>query len=292
MSYILLTIVFNSLIYVIFKLFELNNIKNLQAIVVNYLMCSLMGFFFTGASQFAQALPHFTSVIPYAVVLGLLFVTVFSCIGESTKRYGVSATSIADKLSFILPVIFAFFVYQEPVTALKIIGILLSMVAIVFAVIDSDADKDNTVPSSWYYPFVVFLGGGVISILLKEIQVRFPEVNYSIFLVFLFGVAFLVGAILILVQWLRKRFQWHGKSILAGIGLGIPNYFSIYFLLQALDTIPSSSIVFPVVNIGIVALSALFGLWFFKEHLKPINIIGLVLAILSIALFLIPTFYE
>jgi uncharacterized membrane protein len=67
--------------------------------------------------------------------------------------------------------------------------------------------------------------------------------------------------------------------------LGIFNYFSIYFLLRALqnDFINSSSI-FTINNVAIVLLSTIFGILFFKETLSKKNWFGIGLAVISIIL--------
>ncbi|HRB19940.1 MAG TPA: hypothetical protein PKZ14_07645, partial [Chitinophagales bacterium] len=70
-----------------------------------------------------------------------------------------------------------------------------------------------------------------------------------------------------------------------GIILGIPNYFSLYFLLKTLDTLTwQSSIIFPINNLGIVGLSAIAGVALFQEKMNTQKIIGFILAISSIIL--------
>jgi uncharacterized membrane protein len=73
------------------------------------------------------------------------------------------------------------------------------------------------------------------------------------------------------------------KAILWGVLLGIPNYFSMYFLVKTLGVFPASYI-FPINNIGIVALSTIIALLAFKEQLNKKNILGLGLAIIAILL--------
>ena len=75
------------------------------------------------------------------------------------------------------------------------------------------------------------------------------------------------------------------KSIQAGILLGVPNYFSIYFLLKAIGSYSeSSALVFGLNNIGIVILSTLLSMLIFKETLSRGNKIGIAMALLSIVL--------
>ena len=78
------------------------------------------------------------------------------------------------------------------------------------------------------------------------------------------------------------------KNVYWGILLGIPNYFSMLFLVKTLSYFPTASAtIFPINNIGIVAVSTMVSVWFFKEKLNSKNIIGLLLSLTAIALIAI-----
>ena len=74
------------------------------------------------------------------------------------------------------------------------------------------------------------------------------------------------------------------KSIFWGVIFGIPNFFSLVFFLKALGSM-SSSIVFPLVSMGVVVSSSLIGLLLFKEKLTKSNWIGILLSICAIYIF-------
>ena len=82
-----------------------------------------------------------------------------------------------------------------------------------------------------------------------------------------------------------KRKKWIFKNIKAGIILGIPNYFSIYFLLKSLQSY-DTSLVFPVLNISVVLCSALVGCKIYNEDLSKTKILGLILACISILILI------
>jgi drug/metabolite transporter (DMT)-like permease len=76
-----------------------------------------------------------------------------------------------------------------------------------------------------------------------------------------------------------------GKSILGGIVLGIPNYFSLYYLIKMLDSqVFESSTIFTIHNVAIVIVSTLIGILFFKEKISLRNGIGITLALIAIYL--------
>ena len=75
------------------------------------------------------------------------------------------------------------------------------------------------------------------------------------------------------------------KNVLAGIILGVPNYFSIIFLIKALQNKNiESSTLFTVNNVGVVVVSTFVGLWLFKEQFSAKNKVGIALALLGIVL--------
>lgn len=288
MYYLILTILFSSFIYIIFKLFDANRVHTFQAIVANYFTCAVIGFLFTGVDQFEQVLSVLQPAIPYAAILGLLFIIVFTHIGYTSQKFGVGVASISDKLSLVLPAVAAFILYQDSITFLKIAGILLSIIAVFLAINKKENTQHEDLKKYRHYPIVVFIGAGLISVLLKQVQHQFPEINYNSFLIFLFGVAFFFGFIFFIFQLLNKKITFSLRSIIAGILLGIPNYFSIFFIMKSLDT-PNwqSSVVFPVMNIGIVVITSIIGLLLFKETMNKKNAFGLLLAVVAILFLLI-----
>jgi uncharacterized membrane protein len=58
----------------------------------------------------------------------------------------------------------------------------------------------------------------------------------------------------------------------------------LYFVLAALHDYQSGSVVIPIINVGIIALSAVVSFFFFQERLTWKNLIGIGLAILAILL--------
>ena len=78
-----------------------------------------------------------------------------------------------------------------------------------------------------------------------------------------------------------KKQGFKMRNVIYGLSLGIPNYLSILFVLKSLNKM-DSSLVFPILNIGVVVLSALIGWGYYKEHLSKLNWLGVILAITSI----------
>jgi uncharacterized membrane protein len=74
-------------------------------------------------------------------------------------------------------------------------------------------------------------------------------------------------------------------SVVNGIAIGVPNYFSIWCLLKILKQNPGrSAAIIPVNNTGIVLFSAVVAGLAFNERVTLVNRIGIGLSIISIAL--------
>ena len=98
------------------------------------------------------------------------------------------------------------------------------------------------------------------------------------------GVALIVIAIIfILIQKPSINKNQYLKTSIAGVELGILNWYSTFFFLRVIRLLPIS-IFIPLYNICFVLLSVLLGRILFKEKFDKNKIIGSIIAILSIVL--------
>jgi drug/metabolite transporter (DMT)-like permease len=283
MSYLVITILMNVIISAIFKLFPRYDINALQAIVVNYIVCVITGCLYIGRIPFNAANTQ-ASWFPWSLGLGLVFIGMFRLLAYNTQHYGITTTTIANKLSLVIPVLFSVFLYNEQAGIGKVLGILLAFPAVYFASREK-ADGGN-VRHNLFWPAVLFIGSGLLDTSLKYAQhhcLTSPD-DHAVFSIHIFGVAAITGIVITIVSLLQKKpIAW--RNVVAGICVGIPNYFSIYFLIRTLDCgIMQSSAAIPVINIGILVVSSIVAILFFKERANPLRITGLVLAIIAILL--------
>jgi drug/metabolite transporter (DMT)-like permease len=103
-----------------------------------------------------------------------------------------------------------------------------------------------------------------------------------------FFAAAIVGTVILLFRVAEKKAVLEWKSVVGGITLGVPNYFSFVFMLMALETMAwGSAIIFPVSNLSTIAISTIAAYIIFKERSSKINLIGLGFAALSIILIIL-----
>ena len=280
---LVLSICCSSLIFVIFKLYDIYKIETLFAIITNYFVACLVGLYLYSGEvkplEIAEQ-PWFLGTL----LLGLLFIVVFNLMAKTSQTVGVSVASVATKMSLVVPVIFGVLVYKETLGFLKVLGILMALAAVYFASIKQR--KVAFKRSDLILPVLVFLGSGIIDTSIKYVQeVHIKEHEFPLFSATVFAAAAFVGLVFIIFKAFKTPLKISFKNILGGIALGVPNYFSIYYLLRALQnpTLNSAS-VFTINNVAIVMLSTLLGILLFKEQISAKNWGGIALAILSITL--------
>lgn len=283
MIWLLLSIVCSTAIFVTFKLFDKFNVDNLQAIVINYFIAYGFGTLFTGFTHSPLNIPSF-AWFGSALILGVMFVTLFQIMALVSQKIGVSVVSVAVKMSLIVPVLFAVYYYNEKAGITKMAGVILALFAVFLAT--RKKEKIKLHPSYAWLPLILFAGCGFLDAFLKYNQQELiPPEEHSVFTSSTFLISGLAGIGFLLARAFKKRVKFQWKNLIGGIILGIPNYGSIYFLLKALEFEGlESSVIFPVNNVGIVLLSVLTGTFIFRERLSFQNRIGIVLAILSILL--------
>lgn len=272
----------STIISLIFKGFQIYGVRNLPAIVVNYFVCVICGSLFQG--EFPLSTDIFSQDwIWLAFILGFIFIGGFNLNALSVQRAGIAVTSVVQRISLILSVVFAIFFFKEPIDVTKGIGIFLGIAAVFLTVkFESDGSKKR---NNWILPIGVFLLAGLIEILLTVAQ-RFYQADGNVtFTVTLFCWAGILGLVFALLKPPADgSSRFTRRDILGGIALGIPNFFSIHLILVALGQGLDAATVFPVLNVATIVLSAIAALLLFREQLSPKQWLGVAVATFAILL--------
>ncbi|MDB5016587.1 MAG: EamA-like transporter family protein [Mucilaginibacter sp.] len=279
MLYILLSICCSVTVSILLKLAKRYHIDVYQAITWNYSMAILLSWLFLKPHlQNLGDAPIFT----YSV-LGLLLPALFVILAVSVKLSGIVRTDIAQRLSLFIPIIASFLLFDEKITGLKLLGIILGFTAIIFSIPWQKNNVSNKgAGNAWLYLLVVFAGMGIIDVLFKQIA-AFKPIAYGTSLFIVFVLAFIFALIGLLYQVITKRMRFSWPHILIGWFLGIANFGNILFYLKAHKALANQpSTVFSAMNIGVIVVGALIGLLIFKEKLSRLNKAGIVIAIIAI----------
>ena len=285
MYYLTICILLNVFLFVAFRTFTSWRIKVFPAVVVNYTICAILGVFFLQGISWHEITPFAETWHYYALLLGGIFIATFFMLGMTTNVFGITIATISSKMSLIIPVTFGLFVFKTTVHTFNFwnyLGIALALAAVVLTSI-----RDSNTAFSWssrglkqFLPLALFLLAGTLDTIINYVNYKFLNVETQIVFIWLiFLTAASIGIFILVIRW--EPFPW--KSLWGGIYLGIPNFFSMYFIVKALSAFNNDgAVLFPLFNVGIIIGSTLAAVTIFREQLLTINRLGIILAILSV----------
>jgi drug/metabolite transporter (DMT)-like permease len=288
MVFLLLSILSSTTIFIVFKLIGRYKVNTFSAIIVNYIIACSAGFFLSHSNPFTSEILK-SDWLPLSLFLGVLFITMFRLIGQSVLKVGVSTTSVATKMSVIIPILFTVAIEaNDTLTPMKICGIALALVAVFLT--SYKPENGHIQLSKTLLPIGIFIGIGILDSLVKYAQFRYVsnEIN-PIFSGVTFCIAGLTGILLLPFNRSAASEFKRVKTWIFGTFLGLANFGSMYFFIAALNHVDivtgnqvQGTIIFGINNIGIVALGVIIGYLLFNERPTKLNWSGIALSLLAI----------
>ena len=280
-----------------FKIFQRKEIDSHQAIFFNYLTAFVLGLIGSLGGEVTVNPLKADWLLP-VIILGVIFMLGMVFLSASTRRVGVAISTVCSRSSMIIPIIVSYMMIEGSSKPkwLLIALVLVAMTLTVWTGRQQDGHKLSVIDI--LAPISVFLSFGASNSFLKVLQHRVSVANaglseqtinseLSLITSSVFFVAMLVCSYSFFIKdESGKRTPISLKNVIGGASLGIINYLCTYCLMLSMKTI-DSSLLFPFHNIGIVAIGAFVGWLAYGEKLKPHQVLGIVLAAVSIALLCI-----
>jgi len=284
MIYILYTILLFNVLIIIFKFFAKFKIDNLQALIVNYIVAATCGFIF---SEKEVTLSYVINApwLYHAMIIGFLFIVVFNFYAFGTQKVGIAITTVANKMSLVIPVAFALILDpSDKISLVKLLGFAFALAGIYLSSTNNGRLSFNK--DYLWLILLVFFGQGIADAIFSDSKSLIKPGEDMQYFIVLFIIAGLSGLLILASRSIKQKPKFEAKNILGGIALGIPNFFSLLFMLRALKT-PKLNVsqVYPMVSMGVVVLSAVIGLIIYKEKISKSNWLGIMLAVGAIAIF-------
>lgn len=283
------SIVFSSWLTLSFKLVEKFGINTFQAIVFNYITCVITGSFVNGTFPINKDVMG-EEWFRWAMLMGTIFISLFNVIAKTAQTMGVAVASVGNKLSLVIPFLFSIYLYNEEATIFKIVGVVAALIAVVLTCwpAPGHVEPSGKVVKTAYFllPVILFVASGLLDTMIKYVETTYiNEENQNAYLISAFAAAASIGVISLVFLFASGRIKFEPKAVIAGIIIGIPNYFSIWCLMGVLKAFAgNSSAIIPINNMGIVLFSTVAAFLMFKEKLTKLNWMGIVLSIIAIAL--------
>jgi drug/metabolite transporter (DMT)-like permease len=285
MLFLALAILGSGVIPVIFRAFDGWRVNLFWAIPSNYVTCVLIGHFLAGNSlNFAGLISQ--SWIWFAVFQGVLLAVNFYLLAHTAQRAGVAIAALASRLSVAIPSLLAFLLYGDSLTVVKIAGLIAALLALYLC---TAPDRGMGALKSHLFqlsPILVFVTFGCYFSILKYLQTYYLDnSSYHYYVMSGFVFAFVSSIVIGLGKGVFSAAGFHARHILAGIFLGVINYVAVYALLKvlALEGWESSQL-FPIYSVGVVAVSALLAMLFFRERLSRQKTVGLAVGLAAVVL--------
>ena len=273
MFYLFLAICCSALIAIIMRIAQPRIDNPTGLLAGNYILCTVLAFL--------MSIPNLsqTAGLPFCVGLGivngLVYLGGFVFMQWSTKHNGVVLSSIFMKLGILVSTLISIIWFREMPTTLQVIGFILAVLAIIVINYRKGTSLSR---GSWALILMLCLSGMCDG--MSKIYEVFgnPQIQNT-FLFFTFGSA------TVFCLWLMKRRgeRLGKKELLYGSLLGIPNFFTSLFLLNALRRIPGV-IAFPTYSVATILVVALAGLLIFREKLEKKQIVGAALICVALVL--------
>nr|MCR4662795.1 hypothetical protein [Endomicrobiaceae bacterium] len=268
------SIVCSVAVSILLKISKNKGISINQAVAINYPVAAISTFLLfkpNFSTNFNVLLSEWQILLP----LGILMPSIFIIMGECVNRAGIAKSDAAQRLSLFLPILAAFLIFGETVSAGKLLAVGLAIISL-SALVYKPKSKTQSTGAIWTL-LGVWFGYGIIDILFKQLSKNAAMTTTNLCTLFIFS------GIVLFTYLIIRRIKWNIPSIFGGIILGCLNFGNIYFYFrahQAYDNNPT--LIFAAMNLGVISLGTIIGTAIFKEKINVINIIGIVLAIIAI----------
>lgn len=281
MIFLLLSVFLSSLLFIGFKWLSRQSVYLLMVILGNYVSCIVTAYIINKGFSLAF---FSTADIIQCLGLGILFFFTFYAMGYSSTHIGVGITGASTKMSLVIPVLFGTLFLNEPFHLFQIFGFIMALISVVLI---SYNPLDHISRTQLLIPIFIFFSSGLIDTLLNIIQSTFVQKQASLAtgIAIIFTGALISSVVFIAIT--NRAILTHTRSLLFGFLLGIPNYFSVYFLILALGSgLLPSNLFYMINNTAVMLLSFLLALVLFKEQINYRKLIGIIMAVMAIYLTL------
>ena len=270
----------------LFRWFSLVGIHTQTAILINYLVCIVTGTLLAGKEHiFRSDLPTQPWFWP-CLGLGVLFIVVFSAMGQSAKLAGSALTAMASKMGLLIPVLTAVLFLGESWNWIILPGLLCTLGALVLLNPARNKGAEHMDFKALALLLLVFFGSGLVDAGVKLVQHFFlknSSTDQTITLIF--SGAFATGLLQHLLAKGNAALLPSLRDIGGGVILGVCNYGSMYTLVNALDKSGlAGAFLFPVNNLGVVMVTTGAAYLLFRETLSRRQWLGLICAAFAIGL--------
>lgn len=272
---LLLAILSSAMIAVIMRLAQPRIDYPTGLLAGNYIVCSLLALILSISELPSLASGSLGLPVGLGLLNGLLYLGSFALMQWNTRQNGVVLSSVFMKLGILVPTLLSVVWFKEMPTLLQVLGFVIALAAIMII----NYQKGTKLSRNSWALILMLLVGGMGDGMSKVYEVYGSPATKNIFLFFTFFAALL----LCLGRIAKKKEKLGCKELLYGTALGIPNFFSSWFLLRSLSSVPAV-IAFPTFSVAVILVVSAAGVLFFRERLSRKQLLGGLLICVALVL--------
>lgn len=286
MVFLIFAIICSSAIPVLFKALGRWGLDVRVVVTCNYLICAICGALLAGHTYWWPAESRIF-MLGLAVVQGGFLAGNLFLLAYTSQTVSVALAAFSSRVAVAVPTAAAFFLFGDHLSAAKMAGIGLALVAL-YIVTVTKATEQRPIGRRFLLP-IVFVSYGLHFLFFKYVQAHYlTDHTFHVYLgqSFLFAFLLSLGPLFLGSRETkssgtaqrRRAFGW-------GLLLGANNYLAIYLFIKTLS-LPGweSSVIFPSFSFGVVLLSSVSAVILFHERLNRIQLSGLAVGLLSVVL--------
>ncbi len=223
-----------------------------------------------------------------------LSIVIYTVIGMKIMSIGSVAiyTMFLMAGGMFVPFLYGVIFLNEQLSVLKIIGVVLLFVALVFPVLNKNETKNKNLKLFIALSICVFIFNGLVGVFNKTHQISPYAISTFEFLFWQKLIASVTLFVLSLGYAFSKKDKTEIKFDIKKALILLPlvvifvifSQSSLVLQLVSAKTI-DAAVMFPIITGGAMVFSSLFGMIFFKEKLDKKGLIGLIIALIATILF-------
>ena len=280
MIYLLLAIASSAAMALVLKAFRTERGNRYGILLGNYLTCVLIAFL--TLPEKGMILSGSRSTLLCGLAGGVFFVAALVCMQSSIRRSGATLASAFARLGLVVCLGVSILAFGERPGAVQTVGIVLALAAIVLLAPAGKQEGRRSAGGVGLLLLTLLLSGGA-DVMAKVFDQYCPAREGSLYFFFLFTAATVLCLALLIGEGVRTGKKVRPGEFAAGILVGIPNFYSSYLLLRALQTL-SASVTYPTFSTGTILLVMVLSAVFFKERLKKRQLPGMLLLLAALVL--------
>lgn len=277
-AYLALAVIFSSGVAVTMKVANANGLKLGQFLAINYIVCLLA---LLSWNIWQKPVSNSIVVWSLGIFIGVMYVLSLWLFNRSISATGLALSTTLMRLSSALPTLGSLILFAERTNLYQVLGLILAFTCLPLASKEpmrfGQPGKEAWKGMLW--GILLFAVYGLTDFTFKIQSELEPLANPGGFMATIFGTA-----LFLTFPQLFKGTRPGRLCLFWGVVLGTTNVLATYFWIRTLTHLPGS-VAYPMLGLGVIALTTLASLLIWHEKLRPANYAFLTLA--SVSVFLI-----